>query len=84
MKLIFQFSEDFIILKEKHSNEWKVNGKCEVEVNKPNDDQEKLDWAHEKCASILNDSSSTKNSFSNERRSTLYEQCMDETCRFVQ
>jgi hypothetical protein len=84
------FSKGLILRKEKYANEWKVDSKCEVEVNKPNDDKEKWKWVHEKCIAVLNGSSSTENPFSpclnklsNERRKTLYQQCMDETCGFV-
>ncbi|CAF3994218.1 unnamed protein product, partial [Rotaria sordida] len=76
--------------KEKYINTWKVNDKCKVEISKPNDDDEKWRWAHNICANIWNDSSSTKNPFSSclnkfsqERRKTLYEQCMEETCGCV-
>jgi hypothetical protein len=87
----FQFSQGIIKLKDKHVDVWKVNSKCKVERSKPNDGNEKWRWAHERCVAILNGSSSTKNPFSScldkvskERRKTLYTQCMDETCRFVQ
>ncbi|CAF3348387.1 unnamed protein product [Rotaria socialis] len=80
-------SKAFIIQKEKYTNVWKVNSKCEVESRKPKDDEEKSRWAHEICVHILNGTASTKNpffpcldKFSQERRTTLYDQCMEETC----
>jgi hypothetical protein len=67
-----------------------VNSKCNVEVDKRKDDNEKWRWSHERCVAILNGTSSTNNPFSacldklnKERRKKLYKQCMEESCRFV-
>lgn len=83
-----QFSKGVIKPKESHLNAWKVNNECKVEEEKPKDDNEKWRWAHERCVVILNGTSSSNNpfipcleKFKEERRTALYKQCMEETCR---
>ncbi|CAF0823545.1 unnamed protein product [Adineta steineri] len=80
-------NKDYVIQKPKHADSWKIDSECKVEESKPTDDnEEKSKWAHEKCVAVFDDSSSAKNPFSsclsklnNERRKTLYQQCIEET-----
>ncbi|CAF1077448.1 unnamed protein product [Adineta steineri] len=79
-------NKDYVIQKPKYADSWKIDSECKVEESKPTDDEEKSKWAHEKCVAVFDDSSSAKNPFSsclsklnNERRKTLYQQCIEET-----
>lgn len=88
----FYSSKGLVIRKDKHSKKWKVNKKCEGKPQIPTDNEEKWKWAHERCVVILKDASSSAitapfspclQKLTEERRKNLYDQCMEETCRYA-
>ena len=87
---LLRFSKGILSQKAKYANVWKTNKQCQVKSPKPKDNEEQLKWAHERCVQVFNGTSVESIPFapclsklSEARRKTLYQQCTDETCRYV-